>query len=186
MCISKNLSWSTHVNTVCSKAKQILRLLYRRFYNHSTSEVMLQLYLSLVRPHMEYAAAVWSPHLQKNIEALQSVQKLALRMIYHAWGMAYQELIGISSLPTLEERRVVMLLCLLYQIVTVNGFNQNTLTPSTSLSRHLLHSDSFCRFKHSFVPFTINLWNNLDHTIVSAPTPSCFKCCLVHSVSTCI
>ena len=67
VCISKNLSWSTHVNSVCSKAKRILGLLYRRFYNHSTSEVMLQLYLSLVRPHMEYAAAVWSPHFYRRI-----------------------------------------------------------------------------------------------------------------------
>ena len=123
-----------------------------------TSEVMLQLYLSLVRPHMEYAAAVWSPNLQKDIVALESVQKFALRMIYHAWGMAYQESIGISSLPTLEERRVVMRLCLLYQIL--NGyiyFNQNNFTPSTSLSHHLLHSMTlshpFCRtscFKCAF------------------------------------
>ena len=77
VCISKNLSWSTHVNTACSKAKRILGLLYHRVYNHSTSEVMLQLYLSLVRPHMEYAAAVWSPHLQKDITALESVQTFA-------------------------------------------------------------------------------------------------------------
>ena len=130
--------------------------------------------------------------LQKDIAALESIQKFAL---YHAWGMAYQELIGISSLPTLEERRVVMRLCLLYQIL--NGyiyFNQNTFTHSISLSHRLLHSMTlshpFCRtncFKYSFVPFTINLWNNLEHTIVSTPTPpSCFKYRLVHSCNSCL
>ena len=79
--ISQNLSWSPHVKYVCTKAKRILGLLYRKFYNHTTSEAMLQLYISLVRPHVEYAATVWSPHLQKDVHALESVQKFALRMV---------------------------------------------------------------------------------------------------------
>ena len=97
---------------------------------------------------------------------------------------------GVNWHLFLTNIRVVMRLCLLYQIL--NGyiyFNQNTFTPSTSLSHHLLHSMTlshpFCRKKYSFVPFTINLWNNLEHTILSAPTPSCFKYRLVHSCNSC-
>ena len=81
VCILKNLSRSTYVNTVCSKAKRILGL---RFYNHSTSEVMLQLYLSLVRPHMEYAETVWSPHLRKDTAALECT-KFALSTMHGVW-----------------------------------------------------------------------------------------------------
>ena len=52
-----------------------------------TSEAMLQLYISLVRPHVEYAATVWSPSSSKRcICPIESVQKFALRMVYHAWG----------------------------------------------------------------------------------------------------
>ena len=55
--LSNNLSWSNHISGVCSRAKQILGLLYRQFYN-SSSATLKQLYLSLVRPHLEYASCL--------------------------------------------------------------------------------------------------------------------------------
>ena len=62
---SSNLSWSDHIQGVCSKACKILVLLYRRYYQYSDSRSLLQLYISLVHPHLDYAAQVWDPHLQK-------------------------------------------------------------------------------------------------------------------------
>jgi len=38
------------------------------------------MYLALVRPHSEYASQVWNPHLQKDIDQLERVQKIALRI----------------------------------------------------------------------------------------------------------
>ena len=188
--ISQNLSWSTHVKYICTKAKRILGLLYRKFYNHITSEAMLQLYISLVRPHVEYAATVWSPHLQKDVYALECVQKFALRMVYHAWGMDYHDLIGLTTIPTLEERRRVMRLCLIYKILNnICYFSPDTFTSSTCISHHASHSmtlhEPFCRtnsYKYSFVPFTINLWNSLDPTSVYAATLPCFKHQLSYSL----
>ena len=55
--LSSNLSWNPHITSVCSKAKQILGLLYRRFYNHAEGDTLKQLYLSLIRPHLEYMHA---------------------------------------------------------------------------------------------------------------------------------
>ena len=46
--IKNNLSWTDHTAEICSKARKILGLLYRHFYNHSSSESLRQLYLSLV------------------------------------------------------------------------------------------------------------------------------------------
>ena len=56
--LSKDLSWSPHVDGICSKARKILSLLYRRFYKFSNSGTIRQLYTSLVRPHLEYACHV--------------------------------------------------------------------------------------------------------------------------------
>ena len=48
--------------------------------------MLLQLAISMVRPHVEYAAAVWSPHLKKDIILIDGIQKFALRMVFGAWG----------------------------------------------------------------------------------------------------
>ena len=62
--LSSDLSWTHHIQGVCSKARKILGLLYRRYYQYSDSRTLCQLYLSLVRPHLDYATQVWDPHLQ--------------------------------------------------------------------------------------------------------------------------
>ena len=71
--LTSDMSWSTHVSMVCSRARKILGVIYRQFYANATSAVLLQLYLSMVRPHVEYAAAVWSPHLKKDIALIEGV-----------------------------------------------------------------------------------------------------------------
>ena len=57
---TSNLSWSRHIKGVCTKTKKILGLLYCRFYQHADQQTLCQLYISIVRPHMEYAASVWN------------------------------------------------------------------------------------------------------------------------------
>ena len=41
---------------------KILGVLYRRFYNYAEGDTLKQLYLSLIRLHLEYACPVWDPH----------------------------------------------------------------------------------------------------------------------------
>eukprot|EP00061_Rhincodon_typus_P004403 g22488.t1 len=43
---------------------------------------MLQLYKTLVRPHLENYVQFWSPHYRKDVEALETVQKTFTRMSY--------------------------------------------------------------------------------------------------------
>ena len=56
--LSSDLSWFNHIDSVCSRAKRILGLLYRQYYRHADSEAIRQLYISLVRPHLEYGCTV--------------------------------------------------------------------------------------------------------------------------------
>ena len=54
--LTSDLSWFGHVNNACTKAKQLISLIYRRFYKYSITQTLRQLYLALMRPHLEYAA----------------------------------------------------------------------------------------------------------------------------------
>ena len=72
-----DLSWFNYIDSVCSRAKKILGLLYRQYYHHADSEAIRQLYITLFRPHLEYACPlVWDPHTYKNKEALKRSRSL--------------------------------------------------------------------------------------------------------------
>ena len=63
--------------------------------------MLLQLYTSLVRPHVEYAASVWDPHLQWNIQLLEKTQRFTCRMCTKTWDVSYEELLSTPNLPIL-------------------------------------------------------------------------------------
>ena len=115
--ITDDLSWANHTSVIASKARKILGLLYRHFSSWSPPEALLQLYKSLVRPHLEYASQVWNPHLVKDIDQLENVQKFALKICFKQWDSSYSDLLQSSNLPTLANRRKYLGLCYLYKLI---------------------------------------------------------------------
>ena len=181
--ISSDLSWSSHIDNICSKAKRILGLLYRRFYRHSNEQTLQQLYLSLVRPHLKYAAPVWSPHLNKYIIMLERTQQFACNMCTKIWDSSNNELLDRLHLPTLAQRRLYLSLCFMYRIIHgLMYFPTNIIVPS-STSSHYTRSYSlyqpFARtdsYLHSFLPNTLSQWNILpDQYVVDSPSLCSFK-----------
>jgi len=82
-----SLSWSQHIRGICSKARKIIGMLYRHYYQYADSNTLLKLYTSLIRPHVEYAAPVWDPSTVQDIQYLESVQKFALRVSSKQWDL---------------------------------------------------------------------------------------------------
>ena len=100
--LTGDLSWSLQVETVCQKARRILGLLYRRFYGRASQDSLKQLYLSLVRPHLEYACQVWDPHLSRDKNALEKVQSFACKLATSRWDSTYEELLSLLELKALQ------------------------------------------------------------------------------------
>ena len=65
--------------TIKHKAMKILGLL-RRNFSGSSQYVKTQAYKSLVRPHVKYASAAWSPFEKQHIKALEAVQTLRCKI----------------------------------------------------------------------------------------------------------
>ena len=181
--LSSDLSWTPHITSVCSKARQILGLLYRRFYNYAEGDTLKQLYLSLIRPHLEYACPVWDPHTMKDKTLLENVQKFAFRMATKQWDSGYQDLLDIMNVPSLADRRLQLKLSLLYKIVHgMCYFPSDILCPRSNYSNRTNHSlvinQPFAHtnaYYYSFVPHTISAWNSLHEEHVTAPSVSAFK-----------
>ena len=83
---SLDASWTPHINTICLKTRKLVGMLFQKFYCHTDSHSLLKLYLSTVHPHLEYASSVWDPYLKKNIDAIEHVQKLALKVCLNLIG----------------------------------------------------------------------------------------------------
>ena len=64
--IKDNLSWSDHISKICSKARRLIGILFRQFYKCADTSTIRTLYLTLIRPHLEYAIQIWDPYLIKD------------------------------------------------------------------------------------------------------------------------
>ena len=163
--LSSDLSWSQHIQSICGKARKLTGLIYRRFYQCSSPESLLQMYISLVRPHLEYASQVWNTYKTGEINSLEGVQKFALRMCTKQWNSSYNDLLQLCSLPTLQQRRLYLDLCTMFKIVQglfhfpTGIFVEQTPRVTRSQSHHLFVCPHTSSFYTSFVPRTIRNWN---------------------------
>ena len=88
--LASDLSFSQHIDSVCSKARKILGLLYRRFYNNASNDTLLQLYTSHWLDLTLNTLAQCGTHTcKKNIKQLKDVEKFALRMATKSWDSGY-------------------------------------------------------------------------------------------------
>ena len=57
---TSDLSWKDHILEITARSNRILGSLKKAFVSRD-SQLWKNLYISLVRPHLEYAVQVWSP-----------------------------------------------------------------------------------------------------------------------------
>ena len=94
--------------TLCNKTRKLVGMIYRRFYQHSDRHTLLKLYLTIIRPNLEYASPVWDPYHKTEIEAMESVQRFALKMCLKSWNTDYNHLLLEARLPSLKARHAAL------------------------------------------------------------------------------
>ena len=77
--ISEDLKWEKQCSEAARKANRMLGMIKRNLVDRS-KETIIQLYKSLVKPHIEYCSQVWSPYY-KDIKLIEEVQRRATKLI---------------------------------------------------------------------------------------------------------
>ena len=101
--ISDDLSWNAHIEHIVKKANKRLYALRALKKSGLTITQLVQVYCSIVRSVLEYACPVWAA-LPKYLEdAIESVQKRALRIVLP--NCHYDDALIQSGITALSQRR---------------------------------------------------------------------------------
>src|SRR5215469_15369369 len=86
--VDKTLKFSKQCAEAVKRANNMLGYIARNF-EYKPKNVILLLYKSLVRPHLEYAVQLWNPFLEKDIAKIQKIHKRATIPIPELRGKPY-------------------------------------------------------------------------------------------------
>ena len=133
--------------------------------------------MALVRSTIEYSSAIWDPHLQKDKDQLEKINRRAARFVLNDYDRQHSasDLLQELEWPTLEHRRTNQRLTMFYKVVQgLLAVPSSSLTPADNRTR-AKHAFKFrnittatTQYKHSFFPRTIPEWNNLEKELAES------------------
>ena len=103
----RKLSFRQHIGCTVKKVNRMIGLT-RRTFHYMDQEVFRLLFTSLMRPHMDYADCIWSPHMKVDIAQLENAQRRATRLVPYLRNRCYEDRMRALNLPSLLYRRIRM------------------------------------------------------------------------------
>ena len=77
----------------------------RKFSYLDIADIRL-IYKNYIRPHLEFCIQVWSPHLVKDIEVMERVQKAATNLVPQLRKFSYPVRLKKIGITSLKDRRL--------------------------------------------------------------------------------
>ncbi|MEW8547929.1 MAG: reverse transcriptase family protein, partial [Candidatus Thiodiazotropha sp.] len=180
--VDKNLKFREHITSKVNIANRNVAIIFRTF-TYLDTEMFLNLYKSLVRPHLEYGSQIWSPIYKKDKIIIENVQRRATRLVKSISHMSYENRLRELGLPTLEYRRLRADMVQVYKIL--NGIDKIDVDKLFTMASHRrTRGHSLKLFKprarlntrrQSFSNRIVDTWNLLPETVVRAPSLNSFK-----------
>ena len=177
--ITHNLKWSIHINDIVAKANRALWFIRRNLHRCSKA-IKEKMYIALVRPHLEYACAVWDPHVTSDIQKIEMVQRRAARFVANEYSRLDGTVTNILrdlDWSTLQERRKNTRLTIMSKIhandiaIPIPEYiKRQTATNTRQYHPKRFQLVKTCTnvYKYSFFPATISEWNGLPKHILDS------------------
>ena len=182
--IDSELKFEEHMSAKVKKANSIVGLI-RRSFSFLDCALFKTLFITFVRPHLEYAQAVWAPHLRKHINMIENVQIRATKLVDGLGKLDYPERLKKLELPTLAYRRARGDMIELYK--HFHKYDKSTLPhtfqPRNRISRKhnfqlvwKMPKDGIRGLQtNSFYYRTTQIWNDLPKEVVHVTNINSFK-----------
>ena len=158
--IDNDLKWNSHIDYIVKKSSKklySLRLLKRSVVE---PENILKVYLSTIRPVLEYAIPIWKSIPDYLSDRVESIQRRALRIIYPE-AESYDQSLRVAKLETLASRRISLCTKYMNKIKTSESHPLHKLLPrkhNRDIGYHLrgkqdetylFHNHTACRTNRS-------------------------------------
>ena len=179
--ITNDIKVSNQCIKAAASANRTLGMIKRTFTSRSRN-IIVPLYKSLIRPHLEFCIQAWRPHLKKDIDILEKIQKRATKCIKGMQCLSYEERLKALQLPSLEYRRVRGDLIEMYKMYkgwSGLKFSDYFETRTNNLRGHTakIYKQRFNTNigKYSFSNRTIDTWNQLPNSTMVCNNINTFK-----------
>ena len=181
------MSWRCHIQYIFEKASKRLNILKLLKYKLNRSTLVC-LYKSLIRPLMEYGDVIWDNCTEGEASLLESIQYECARVVTGAIkGTSGRALMNELAWESLSTRRKMHKLFYMFKIFrcispaylvellpdTVDKRTCRSLRSGENLT--LFSSCRTEKFKQSFFPSTVKLWNSLQTELRTSASLSAFK-----------
>ena len=128
------------MNGIVTRAHQRKSLILRCFLSRNPLN-LIRAFKIYVRPLLEYASSTWSPSYITDIIAIESVQRDYTKRIPGCTHLSYADRLSTLKLQSLEHRRLLADLCMVYNILNNKISTNNeffTINPNLNLRGHPL------------------------------------------------
>jgi hypothetical protein len=164
-------SWSSHIDNIISDSAKMSDVLKRLKYDLDR-RTLEKNYFSFIRPKLEYASHIWDNCSKKDRDKLEQFQLEIARTVTGARrGTSHELLYSELKWETLSTRRNNVKLLNMHKIINNNApAYLCDLISTNDENQHNLRNNDHIRvpkvrtenFRKSFIPSTINLWNNIN------------------------
>ena len=114
--VTNDLTWSNHIATIVAKAKGVASWALSVFGTRE-KDLMITIYKTLVRGHLEYCCPLWHPSKISDIELLENLQREFTRKIAGLQSLSYWERLTSLGIFSLQRRRERYILICIWKIL---------------------------------------------------------------------
>jgi len=181
--ISHNITWSEHIKQITNKTNRTKGFLQHNLHNCPSETKVNVSYKAMVKPIL---SIIWSPHTQKDINAIERNKRQAARFVMNDFSTyaSVTQMLTDLNWPTLAKCRKEQKAVMIFKIV--NGLVDTPanayLSPVSMLCDIRGHSKRFVQpparidsYMYSFFPSAIKIWNSLPQHVIDSKDTDQFK-----------